>query len=209
MPTETINDNSLWLIQKSEYDDLFGQEFDFIRGGSLTIQDNSNAVNLDYIWVSRRTRASGNLPGVDDPPELEHYEDIFTQSPSTISWWQIRSQSSGNSGRDDLLPADGLPLAEGELYYLGIDGNVAINPFIRASSLRLNSDNPSFDDRVFDLLIRDNYQVSQVIVEHVRTPDNPAQVSVPEASPVLGLLLFGVVGISLLIKRQFARNEWG
>jgi len=204
MPTASTNQPS-WLLEQSEYGDLFNQEFDFIRGGSLSVQNNSDSASLDYIWVRRRSRANYDLPGVDDPPELNYYENIFTQEPTALSWWEVNSQSSGNSGGSILVPADGNPLAEEELYYLGIDGTAAANPFIGASSIRFQSSDPSLDNRVFDILIADTYEVTEVIVEYPETANNSTVTSVPESSSALGILLFGTMGVGFLLKRRLSR----
>jgi hypothetical protein len=192
-----------WQIQRTSYLGLSGQEIQTVRGGSIAItSDSTPEISLDFLWGSRTRRSSGFNP--IDPPDIDIPAGLFQQPPSQLNWWQVRSQSGGqNPPEFGLIPTDGNTVSINDVFYLALGGNVDPNVvFLDKIGRRFTSSNPSLDDAVFDVIVKQPYTVSQVETKteipvppgnDLGGPDLPQPV--PEPSLLFSSLAFGAVSI--------------
>ncbi|MBE9183149.1 hypothetical protein IQ270_00010 [Microcoleus sp. LEGE 07076] len=195
-----------WQIQRTTYLGLYGQEIQTVRGGAISITSNSlQEISLDFLW-GRRSRFSSGMKPID-PPDIDIPAGLFQQPPSQLNWWQVRSQSGPGSPPSDggigLIPTDGNTVSSSDVFYLALGGNVEPNVvFLDRITRRFTSSNPSLDDAVFDVIVKQPYTVSQVkTVPGIGVPPgdgpgfpNPPE-PVPEPSLVFSSLAFGAVSI--------------
>ena len=191
-----------WQIQRTTYLGLSGQEIQTVRGGSISITSNSlQEISLDFLWGRR---PSGYSP--IDPPDIDIPAGLFQQPPSQLNWWQVRSQSgSGNPPSDGgigLIPTDGNTVSSSDVFYLALGGDVDPNVvFLDRIARRFTSSNPSLDDAVFDVIVKQPYTVSQVETKtEIPFPPNSGgggdlPQPVPEPSLLFSSLAFGAVSI--------------
>jgi hypothetical protein len=192
-----------WQIQRTTYLGLSGQQIQTVRGGSISItSDSLQEISLDFLWGVRIRFSSGFNP--IDPPDIDIPAGLFQQPPSQLNWWQVRSQSGGSNPPPlELLPTDGNTVSSSDVFYLALGGNVAPNVvFLDGITRRFTSSNPSLDDALFDVIVKQPYTVSQVETKPAIVvppgdgpggPDLPQPV--PEPSLVFSSLVFGTVSI--------------
>jgi hypothetical protein len=201
MPDEQTTFN--WQIQRTTYLDLYGQEIQTVRGGSISItSDSLQEISLDFLWGIRGRISWGFNP--IDPPDIDIPAGLFQQPPSQLNWWQVRSQSGGSNPPPlELIPTDGNTVSSSDVFYLALGGNVDPNVvFLDKITRRFTSSNPSLDDAVFDVIVKQPYTVSQVETKPgIGVPPgndpgfpNPPE-PVPEPSLVFSSLVFGTVSI--------------
>jgi hypothetical protein len=206
-----------WQIQRTTYQGLYGQEIQTVRGGSISItSDSLQEISLDFLWGRRGIRDPGFRS--IDPPDIDIPAGLFQQPPSQLNWWQVRSQSAEPNPPDDgfvLLPTDGNTVSSSDVFYLALGGNVDPNVvFLDRIARRFTSSNPSLDDAVFDVVVRQPYTVSQVETKPgigVPPGDVPGFLNppepVPEPSLVFSSLVFGAV--SLWMRKQRGKLKAG
>ncbi|MGL5058716.1 MAG: hypothetical protein ACRC62_01945 [Microcoleus sp.] len=204
-----------WQIQRTTYLSLSGQEIQTVRGGSISItSDSLQEISLDFLWGIRGTRIRPI-----DPPDIDIPAGLFQQPPSQLNWWQVRSQSGSVNpppgGGFDLIPTDGNAVYSSDIFYLALGGNVDPNVvFLDRITRRFTSSNPSLDDAVFDVIVKQPYTVSQVEAKPgigVPPGDGPGLPNspepVPEPSLVFSSLVFGAV--SLWMRKQRGKLKAG
>ena len=207
-----------WQIQRTTYLGLYGQEIQTVRGGSISItSDSLQEISLDFLWGIRGRGGSGFRP--IDPPDIDIPAGLFQQPPSQLNWWQVRSQSGpGNQppgGGFDLIPTDGNTVSSSDVFYLALGGNVDPNVvFLDRITRRFTSSNPSLDDAVLDVVVRQPYTVSQVETKtEIPFPPNPDRGGgdlpqpVPEPSLLFSSLAFGVVSIWMRKQRGKLKSK--
>ena len=192
-----------WQIQRTTYLGLSGQQIQTVRGGSISVTSNSlQEISLDFLW-GRRTRPFSPMRPID-PPDIDIPAGLFQQPPSQLNWWQVRSQSGGSNPPDfGLIPTDGNTVSINDVFYLALGGNVEPNVFfLDRISRRFTSSNPSLDDAVFDMIVKEPYTVSKVEtkpgigVPPGNDPGGPyLPEPVPEPSLLFSSLAFGVVSV--------------
>jgi hypothetical protein len=208
---EPTNITSYWSFDPIVYDDLYGQQIQSVRGGTLSLQsDGGESISIDYLW-GRRIRFNPRFRPID-PPEIEDYSQVFAQDPNDLYWWEIKESSPATSppcppGQICLKPADtGVTNVDEIIYYLALGNNINPERLLLEKSVRqINNSNPSLDDAVFSLLIQQPYKVSGVRelfrkeeIKVVPPGDprvpNPSE-PVPEPSLLFSSLAFGVVSV--------------
>lgn len=203
-----------WQIQRTTYQGLYGQEIQTVRGGSISVtSDSLQEISLDFLW-GRRPRWASPI----DPLDIDIPAGLFQQPPSQLNWWQVRSQGSVNpppGGGFDLIPTEGNTVSNSDVFYLALGGNVDPNVvFLDRITRRFTSSNPSLDDAVFDVIVKQPYTVSQVEAKPgigVPPVDGPGLPNppepVPEPSLVFSSLVFGAV--SLWMRKQRGKLKAG
>lgn len=201
-----------WQIQRTSYLGLYGQEIQTVRGGSISItSDSLQEISLDFLWGSRIQWVRSI-----DPPDIDIPAGLFQQPPSQLNWWQVRSQSGGSNPPPlELIPIDGNTVSSSDVFYLALGGNVDPNVvFLDGITRRFTSSNPSLDDAVFDVVVRQPYTVFQVETKPgIGVPPgndpgfpNPPE-AVPEPSLVFSSLVFGAV--SMWVRKQRGKLKAG
>ncbi|MCC3531598.1 MAG: hypothetical protein JGK21_31885 [Microcoleus sp. PH2017_22_RUC_O_B] len=183
--------------------------------GSISItSDSLQEISLDFLWGRRIRRGSGFNP--IDPPDIDIPAGLFQQPPSQLNWWQVRSQSGGSNPPEfGLIPTDGNTVSSSDVFYLALGGDVDPNVvFLDRITRRFTSSNPSLDDAVFDVIVKQPYTVSQVETKPgigVPPVDGPGFPNPPEAVPepslVFSSLVFGAV--SMWMRKQRGKLKAG
>jgi hypothetical protein len=201
-----------WQIQRTTYLDLYGQEIQTVRGGSISITSNSTPeISLDFLWGRR----PGSVRAID-PPDIDIPAGLFQQPPSQLNWWQVRSQSgTSNPPELVLVPTDGNTVSINDVFYLALGGNVEPNVFfLDRISRRFTSSNPALDDAVFDVIVKKPYTVSKVETkpgigvppgDGPGVPDLPQPV--PEPSLLFSSLAFGAISVWMRKQRGKLKSK--
>ena len=198
-----------WSLQTSSFQSIDGLEFDFIRGGTLSLQlrndPSSDAISLPFLWARRRFLSFRGIRGVEPP-----YEEVFAQEPYALYWWEIRPLNTDLGGGDeggDVDPTLANPTAPtyDSIYYLALGSNLNPNPVLLRNISRIDSSDPSTDPTIFNYLISRSYQIREVNYNYLGIAENQPVAAVPEPSSVWGILVLGVIGLGWIVKRKFSQ----
>lgn len=193
-----------WILELVDFDEMLAEDetdidLELVRETVLSIgTPDSEPISLNAI-VPRRSRGSTRSRRING---IEEFEDGFV--------FQLRA--AGISGRGDDGIGVRLTGIDSEIYsaeddfFVVLDYHEELADVINIDApIRLISSNPLTDDTIFDRLFASNdYKVIDV-TEVANDPDvNPPPQDVPEPSSMLGIVILGVLSVSLVLKRKLS-----
>ncbi|WP_254564660.1 PEP-CTERM sorting domain-containing protein [Oscillatoria sp. HE19RPO] len=196
-----------WNLEHQNPQDLYGHQIESLSGGFLSIQSTTNsnaeAISLPFIWG--RSASFNRRQWWIDPDE--NFTNTFGQQPDDVYWWQLRSlasSSNNTNGGINLTSVNHQEVSSEDDIFLVLAQNDILDPFINtANPIRFRSENPLTDETIFNRLFTQDYQVVEVTeISFEETETNSPVTSVPEPSSYVGVLVLGILGVGLALKRQ-------